>query len=120
MSSVAQAQSGNREAWTPAAPSTVRVALAGCGAVGSALLREIEARRDVLAERHGIAIELTRVLVRDVTRPRAARFDLELLTSDVGDFLATDADVVVEAIGGLDPAGRIARAVLGQGRRLVT
>jgi homoserine dehydrogenase len=116
----ATGQIQEREAWSASSPTTLRIALAGCGAVGSALLREIDARRDALAERHGIAIELTRVLVRDVRRPRAAPFDAGLLTNDVDDFLATDADIVVEAIGGLDPAGRIARTVLGRGQRLIT
>ena len=60
------------EADTWRAPTRVRVALAGCGAVGSALLRELVARRGALAERHGVRVELMRVLVRDVTRPRAA------------------------------------------------
>jgi homoserine dehydrogenase len=102
------------------APTRVRVALAGCGAVGSALLRELVARRDALAERHGVRVELVRVLVRDVTRPRDAEFDRSLLTADLDDFLATDADVVIEAIGGLDPARRIAESVLGRGGELVT
>ncbi|MFL5608600.1 MAG: homoserine dehydrogenase [Gemmatimonadaceae bacterium] len=109
---------GAREAWP--APTRVRVALAGCGAVGSALLRELVARRGALAERHGVRVELTRVLVRDVTRPRDAEFDRSLLTADVDDFLATDADVVIEAIGGLDPARRIAESVLARGSELVT
>jgi homoserine dehydrogenase len=60
------------------------------------------------------------VLVRDVTRPRDADFDRTLLTADVGEFLATEADVVIEAIGGLDPARHIAESVLRRGRELVT
>jgi homoserine dehydrogenase len=102
------------------APARVRVALAGCGAVGSALLRELVARRGSLEERHGVHVELTRVLVRDVTRHRDAEFDRSLLTADVGDFLATDADVVIEAIGGIDPALLIAESALARGRELVT
>lgn len=102
------------------APTRVRVALAGCGAVGSALVRELAACRDTLAERHGVEVVVTRVLVRDVTRERAAPLDRMLLTADVEEFLAADADVVVEAIGGLDPARRIAWSTLSRGRELVT
>jgi homoserine dehydrogenase len=101
-------------------PVTVRVALAGCGAVGSALLRELVARRETMARRHDVQVIVTRVLVRDAARERHAPFDRALLTTDVDEFLATDADVVVEAIGGLDPAGRIARAALARGRDVVT
>ncbi len=98
----------------------LRVALAGCGAVGSALLREIAERSPALAACHGVRVRLAGVLVRDVTRPRDAHLDRGLLTGSVDDFLARDADVVIEAIGGIDPALRIARSALGRGRRLVT
>jgi homoserine dehydrogenase len=118
MTSLLQIDDRITDAWR--APTRVRVALAGCGAVGSALVRELDARRESLAERHGVEVVLTRVLVRDVTRERGATLDHALLTADVDDFLATDADVVVEAIGGLDPARQIARSVLSRGRELVT
>src|SRR3954467_8132559 len=118
MTSVVEVQSHEQDSWQPRrnASSRLRVALAGCGAVGSALLREFASRRDALAERHGIEIVLTRVLVRDVTRRRDATFDTGLLTNDVETFLASEADVVIEAIGGLDPARRIAETVLGRGQ----
>jgi homoserine dehydrogenase len=96
------------------------VALAGCGAVGSALLRELVARRITLADRHGVDVQVTRVLVRDVARERCAPFDRSLLTADVSEFLDTEADVVIEAIGGVDPARRIAVHTLSRGRELVT
>lgn len=118
MTSVAGIERRTVEAWR--GPATVRVALAGCGAVGSALLRELVTRRGTLADRHGVNVVLTRVLVRDVTLERDAPFDRALLTADVDDFLETEADVVIEAIGGIDPARRIARSVLGRGRDLVT
>ncbi len=109
-------------AWsTPAEQTTIlRVALAGCGAVGSALLREFAQQREALADRHGVTIDVVRVLVRDLERERHAPFDAGVLTNDLDEFLETLADVVVEAIGGLDPARHIAATVLGRGQRLVT
>ena len=118
MTSVLQFESDVSETWR--APATVRVALAGCGAVGGALLAELVSRRARLAERHGVAVVLTRILVRDVRRERTAPFDRTLLTSDVDEFLATESDVVIEAIGGLEPALRIARESLTRGRELLT
>ncbi|MEP6733091.1 MAG: homoserine dehydrogenase [bacterium] len=120
MSSVIEIGRSDPSPWQSVAPTVVRLALAGCGAVGSALLREITARRAAIAERHGVEIVLAKVLVRDVTRRREADFDHALITNDVDEFLATDADVVVEAIGGFDPAKHIAETVLGRGQRLVT
>jgi homoserine dehydrogenase len=80
----------------------------------------LASRREALAERYGIEIELAGVLVRDVARMRDVTFDPALLADDVDQFLAVEADVVVEAIGGLDPARRIAETVLGRGQPLVT
>jgi homoserine dehydrogenase len=105
-------------AWTPT--RNVRVALAGCGAVGSALVRELHARQGSLERRFGRRVELTRVLVRDPVRERTAPLDRALLTADVDEFLREDADVVIEAIGGIEPARRIAEWALRGGRELVT
>lgn len=118
MTSLFQINDQSNDAWRT--PTQVRVALAGCGAVGSALVRELAACRETLADRHGVEVVLTRVLVRDTTLERSAPFDRALLTDDVDEFLAADADVVVEAIGGLDPARRIAWSALSRGRELVT
>src|SRR5690348_7624134 len=118
MSIVVEPEQEARRTWSPA--PTVRVALAGCGAVGSALLRELDARRVTLERRHGRRVELTGVLVRDVAKRRSAHVDRSLLTSSVDEFLATDADVVIEAIGGIEPARRIAEWALTRGRELVT
>ena len=118
MTSIAEGPGTTAEAWQ--ARGVVRVALAGCGVVGSALLREFVTRRDSLADRLGVELVLASVLVRDVERPRDAAFDRKVLTCDVEEFLAADTDVVIEAIGGLDPALSIARATLSRGRKLVT
>lgn len=118
MTGVVELKTGESETWSAVRP--VRVALAGCGAVGSALLRELAARRPALRERHGIEVTVTSVLVRDVTRERHAPLDRSCLTADLETFLAAEADVVIEAIGGIEPARRIAEWTLGSGRELVT
>ncbi len=97
-----------------------RIALAGCGTVGGALLDLLARHCEELAARSGARFEVVRVLVRDATRPRSAALPHALLTDSLERFLATDADVVVEAIGGTTAAGTIARATLARGRRLVT
>src|SRR4030081_970877 len=118
MTSLVQFENQVSDAWR--GPATVRVALAGCGAVGSAVLRELVARREVLALRHGVDVVRTRVLVRDTEREGAAPFDRALLTADVDEFLATEADVVIEAIGGIEPARATAHPALSRRRALVT
>ena len=118
MTSIAELGRSDADAWQSRA--VVRVALAGCGVVGSALLREFVSRRESLAERLGVELVLASVLVRHMERQRAAPFDRSVLTDDVNEFLAADVDVVIEAIGGLDPAHRIATCTLARGRKLVT
>lgn len=99
---------------------TIRVALAGCGVVGSALARLLHSSADAIGARHGVRVEIVRVLVRDALRKRDVPLRAGVFTSDVDHFLADDVDLVVEAIGGSDVAGAIARAALGRGTRLIT
>jgi len=98
------------------APAPLRVALAGCGAVGRPLLERFLDGGTVA----GRPVTVARVLVR--TPRLAPRFDLpgNRWTTDLGAFLRTPADVVIEVIGGMSPATEIAEHVLGRGGRLVT
>ena len=99
---------------------TIRVAVAGCGTVGGALIDLLARHGDAITRRTGARFEVVRVLVRDLTRPRSVAVLQGLLTASLGQFLETDVDVVVEAIGGTTTAGVIARTTLARGRRLVT
>ena len=104
----------------PVGTRTLRIALAGCGVVGGALVRLLHSSAAAIAERHGLRVEIVRVLVRDPRRKRDVPLRAGVFTGDVEQFVAEDVDVVVEAIGGSDVAGVIARATLGRGKRLVT
>ena len=90
-----------------------RIALAGCGVVGSELVRLIAARPD-------LPLSIEAVLVRNIDKPRAVPLPHSIFTDDVARFLACDADVIVEAIGGLTPAFHIARTALARGQRFIT
>jgi len=98
----------------------VRIALAGCGTVGGELVRLVHERRRSIEERHGLRFEFTRILVRDVMRPRRASIPDGLLTTDIDSFIRSDADMIVEAVGGFEPARQIATAALESGRTFVT
>ncbi|HEX7120108.1 MAG TPA: homoserine dehydrogenase [Longimicrobiales bacterium] len=99
---------------------TIRIALAGCGTVGGALVRLLRERERSIRRRHGIRFDVVRVLVRDARRPRDVALAADRFTTDPDAFLATESDIVVEATGGPEPAGRIARAALTAGRSFVT
>lgn len=101
-------------------PRRVRVALAGCGVVGGGLVRLLHDKAPGIASRFGVRFEITAVLVRDVSRDRKLSVDPKLFTDDVDEFLSRDADVVVEAVGGEEPARSIAAHALKNGRKFIT
>jgi len=101
-------------------PRTVRVALAGCGVVGGGLVRLLHESAPAIAARFGVRFDFTRVLVRDTTRERNLPIDPRLFTNDLDAFLSHDSDVVIEAVGGDEPARTIASAALRRGTKLVT
>jgi homoserine dehydrogenase len=94
----------------PGAP--LRVALLGCGVVGSSVARMLVENAEDLAARSGARLELVGIAVRRPQRPRPdVPVDPSLFTADAEE-LVTRADVVIEVIGGIDPArGLILRAM---------
>lgn len=100
--------------------TTIRVALAGCGTVGGALLDLLALNADDLARRHAVRFDVVRILARDAARPRSTAVDRGLLTTCAAAFLDAPADAVVEAIGGSCTADALARGALARGRALVT
>ncbi|MDP9204087.1 MAG: homoserine dehydrogenase [Gemmatimonadota bacterium] len=101
-------------------PRTIRLALAGCGVVGGGLVRLLHESAPAIASRFGVRFDLTNVLVRDVNRERNLPIDTSLFTNSLEDFLAHDADVVIEAVGGDEPARTIASHALRRGKKLIT
>lgn len=98
----------------------IRVALLGCGVVGSAVARLLTEQADEFAARIGAPIELVGIAVRRLGRDRsAAGVDPELFTTDA-DELVTRADVVVEVIGGIEPARTLILRAFEHGAGVVT
>lgn len=122
MTAIAATRAAARAPSFPAAraPRVVRVALAGCGTVGASLVALLRSQQALCERRYGVRFELVRILVRDVAKNRGVPLDRHLLTSSVDDFLGTEAEVVVEVIGGFDPAERVLRESLARGRHVVT
>jgi homoserine dehydrogenase len=103
------------------ATSTVRVALLGCGNVGSALAQLLLTRQDDIAARTGIRLELVAIAVSGANRTRPATIPRELFVTDASALVARDdVDVVVELIGGLHPAQELIEAALRAGKPVVT
>jgi len=99
----------------------VRVAILGCGNVGAALVGIVQDRAEALAVQSGARLTIAGIAVHDLGAPRPDHVPRSLLTTDASGLVADPAvDVVVELIGGLDPAGTLVRTALDAGRPVVT
>lgn len=101
---------------TPAssAAGTLDIAIAGFGTVGSSVAR-------ILSERSDTALRLTHIYNRNVQRKRVDWLPESVRwTEDIGEVLSSKAHVVVELMGGLEPAGDWVRRALKSGKSVVT
>jgi homoserine dehydrogenase len=102
--------------------SAVRLALLGCGTVGSEVVRLLHNQADDLTARIGAPLELVGIAVR---RPGRSRGDLPvdpaLFTTDaLGLVKRDDVDVVIEVVGGIEPARSWLVEALRAGKSVVT
>jgi homoserine dehydrogenase len=95
--------------------------LLGAGTVGREVARALLERGNELTAADGVPLVLAGIAVRDVDRARAAGLPAELLTDAPAHLVAApDTDVVVELIGGDEPARTLVAAALGSGKAVVT
>lgn len=104
---------------TGCTPATCRIGLLGLGNVGGAFARHAREAASHLAA-HGFTPVISTALVRSTRQPRAAAAFVTSLTSDVEAFFAEPVDVIVEALGGVEPAHTLVRRALDRGIPVVT
>src|SRR5246127_2247305 len=98
----------------------LRVALLGCGVVGTQVARLLGEQADDLAVRAGARLELAGIAVRRMSHARPG-VDPALLTADaMGLATRSDVDIVIEVIGGIEPARSLILAALESGKSVVT
>ncbi|NQY56360.1 MAG: homoserine dehydrogenase [Ilumatobacteraceae bacterium] len=95
--------------------------LLGCGNVGAALVQLVEAQADDVEQRTGIRLRIARVAVRNLSAPREVELADGVLTRDThGVVTDPSIDIVVEAIGGIEPARGLILQALANGKSVVT
>ena len=100
---------------------TIRIGLLGCGNVGGALVPLIERQAATIEARTGLRLEITRVAVRNMSRDRGVTLADGVLTRDAMDVVTDpDIDLVVEVIGGIEPARELIATALSAGKPVVT
>jgi homoserine dehydrogenase len=99
----------------------IRVGLLGCGIVGSAVCRQLDANADSIARRTGLKIELAAVAVRSLAKDRDCSVPKSRFTTDAASVVNDpQIDVVVEVIGGIEPARTLILQALSAGKPVVT
>ncbi|MFG6492385.1 homoserine dehydrogenase [Microbacterium sp. P03] len=97
----------------------LRVALLGAGAVGSQVASLLLRHGDELADRAGAALEIVGIAVRDLDAPRDVDLPRELFTTDA-ESLIVGADIVIELMGGIEPARTYILQAINSGADVVT
>lgn len=97
----------------------LRVAILGAGSVGAQVASLLLAQQAELTARVGASLELTGIAVRDVAAPRTTDLPAHLFTTDA-ESLILGADIVVELIGGIEPARTLVLQALNSGADVVT
>jgi homoserine dehydrogenase len=99
----------------------IKVGLLGCGTVGGGVVQLLRANAAYLEARVGAPIDVARVLVRDPQKDRVPELDRARLTTDPEAILGDDSiDVVIEVMGGVDPANGLLTRAIEAGKQVVT
>jgi homoserine dehydrogenase len=97
----------------------IRIALLGAGSVGSQVARLLLENRSELAQRVGADLDLVGIAVRNLELARNANLPKELLTLDA-ESLIKASDIVIELIGGIEPAKSYVTLALNSGADVIT
>ena len=99
----------------------VRIGVLGCGNVGAAFVQLVAQQAGAIEARTGLRLEVTRVAVRNISREREVHLPAHVLVRDAHAVVEDqDVDLVVEVIGGIEPARELIATALGKGKPVVT
>jgi homoserine dehydrogenase len=97
----------------------LRIGLLGCGNVGRGLVELVGRNEALIRQRSGVELRITKILVRDLNKERQG-VDRELLTTQPDKVLNNGCDLVVEVVGGIEPARSFIERSLARGKHVVT
>ena len=102
-------------------PEPIRVGLIGLGTVGQGVVRVLRSNAQEIARRLGRPLVVTHASTRDPSRQREVSLDgIEIVADPMRLAQQADVDIVIEAIGGMEPARSLMLAALGRGKPVVT
>ena len=99
----------------------IYIGLIGFGTVGSGVVKVLQDNADLIEKRVGQPIKIKKIADKDLARPRIVSVEPGLLTTDVNQVLNDpEVSIIVEAIGGIEPAKKIILEAIGKGKHVVT
>ena len=108
-------------AQAPQSSSVVRIGLLGCGNVGAALVQLVDRQADVIEARTGVRLQISRVAVRNISRDREVQLPEGVLTRDAHAVVNDPTvDVIVEVMGGIEPARELIATAISHGKPVIT
>ena len=100
---------------------TIKVGLLGFGTIGTGVVKVFQKNAELLARRAGVRLQLTRVADLDVTSDRGVQLAPGVLGSDAGALLDDpEIQVIIELIGGYEPARSFVLRAIRNGKHVVT
>jgi len=99
----------------------VSIGLIGFGTVGAGVVKILQDNRDIIEARAGFSLRVRRIADLDISTDRGVPVDRSLLTTDSDQIIEDpNIDIVVELIGGYDPAKTIIMKAIDRGKQVVT
>ncbi|MBS4804190.1 MAG: homoserine dehydrogenase [Clostridium sp.] len=99
----------------------VKIALLGLGNVGRGVWMILNSNKEEIMKRSGYEVEVAKILVRDISKARGVEVPLGLLTTDFNDIINDDEiKIVVEVMGGIEPAREYMLAAMDKKKHIVT
>jgi homoserine dehydrogenase len=97
----------------------LKIGLLGCGTVGRGLVELVGRNEALIRQRSGVELRITKILIRDLDKERQG-VDRALLTTHPDKVLNNGCDLVVELVGGIEPARSFIERSLARGKHVVT
>lgn len=99
----------------------IKVGLLGFGTIGTGVVRNIQHNVKVIEQRLGCQIELAKIADLDIETDRGVTLDAGILTTNVDDVISNpEIDIVIELIGGYEPAKSFILKAIANGKHIVT
>lgn len=100
---------------------TIKVGMLGFGNVGTGTYQTLEMNRELIEKHVGASVEISKILVNDVTKPRQVVTPDGVLTDNVADIIDNpEIDIVAEVLGGIEPASEYMLKALNNVKHVVT